>query len=89
MKGSQRKAASTQSSVEVRLNRALEEVEKYKAALHKARADSKVGELNLNYQLCDFKCVNKLEPLLLVMVAMTFMVYSSRIVHPAKPAILS
>lgn len=46
MKGTQRKAASQQSAVEVRLNRALEETEKYKSALQKARADSKVSLLS-------------------------------------------
>ena len=38
----QRKAATSQSSVEVRLNRAVEEAEKYKALLMKERTDAKV-----------------------------------------------
>lgn len=38
---SQKKAASSQSSVEVRLNRALEEAEKYRTALQKERAEAK------------------------------------------------
>ena len=42
MKAAQRKASSGHSAVEVRLNRAMEEVEKYKTELRKAQADSKV-----------------------------------------------
>ena len=42
MKAAHRKAASGHSAVEVRLNRATEEVERYKAELRKARTDSKV-----------------------------------------------
>jgi hypothetical protein len=42
MRKSQKQAAMNQSTVEVRLNRALEEVEKYKSSLQKAKSESKV-----------------------------------------------
>lgn len=42
MKSAQRKAASSHGALEVRLNRALEEAEKHKTALQKARSESKV-----------------------------------------------
>ena len=38
----QKKAASSHSTVEVRLNRALEEAERYKTALLKERTEAKV-----------------------------------------------
>jgi hypothetical protein len=41
MRKSQKQAAMNQSTVEVRLNRALEEVEKYKSSLQKAKSESK------------------------------------------------
>ena len=46
MKSAQRKAASNQGALEVRLNRALEEAERHKATLQKARSDSKVRLLD-------------------------------------------
>ena len=46
MKATQKKAASSQGALEVRLNRALEEAEKYKTELAKARAESKVNTGN-------------------------------------------
>ena len=42
MKRQQKQQASSQSTTEVRLNRALEEVERYKAELAKAKSDVKV-----------------------------------------------
>ena len=43
LKGKQRKSAGQHSALEVRLNRALEECDKYKTALHSATTHSKVG----------------------------------------------
>ena len=43
MKSSQQKASGKQSALEVMLNRALEETDKYKSALQKARSDLKVS----------------------------------------------
>ena len=43
MKTSQKKATGQHSALEVRLNRAMEETDKYKSALQKARNDLKVG----------------------------------------------
>ena len=43
LKASQKRAQSQHGAVEVRLNRALEEVERYKDALQKAKSDAKVG----------------------------------------------
>ena len=42
MKTSQKKATGQHSALEVRLNRAMEETDKYKSALQKARSDLKV-----------------------------------------------
>ena len=42
MKRSQKQQASSQSATEVRLNRALEEVDKLKNQLQKAKSESKV-----------------------------------------------
>ena len=42
MKRQQKQQASSQSTTEVRLNRALEEVERYKAEIAKAKSDVKV-----------------------------------------------
>jgi len=42
LKRSQKQQLSTQSTVDVRLNRALEEIEKYKLQLSKAKDSSKV-----------------------------------------------
>ena len=42
LKLAQKKSASSQSSVEVRLNRAVEEAERYKTALQKERTEAKV-----------------------------------------------
>ncbi len=43
MKRSQKQQVSTQSATEVRLNRALEEVDKLKSQLQKAKSSSKVN----------------------------------------------
>ena len=43
MKRSQKQQASSQSATEVRLNRALEDLEKYKAQLQRAKSSSKVS----------------------------------------------
>lgn len=42
----QKQAATNQSAIEVRLNRALEEAEKYKLELSKSRQNNKVWKLN-------------------------------------------
>ena len=42
MKRAQKQQATNQSATEVRLNRALEEVDRYKAQLQKAKSESKV-----------------------------------------------
>ena len=47
MKRSQKQQASSQSATEVRLNRALEEVDKLKNQLHKAKSESKVRSSSL------------------------------------------
>ena len=44
MKAAQCKASSGHSALEVRLNRAIKEVEKYKTELCKAQAESKVTQ---------------------------------------------
>ena len=43
MKRNQKQQATTQSATEVRLNRALEEIEKYKEQLSRAKTSSRVG----------------------------------------------
>ena len=43
MKRSQKQQASSQSVTEVRLNRAIEDAEKYKSQLMKAKSESKVN----------------------------------------------
>ena len=47
MKRSQKQQASSQSATEVRLNRALEEVDKLKNQLHKSKSESKVRSSSL------------------------------------------
>ena len=48
MKASQKRMQSQHSAVEVRLNRALEEVERYRDALQKAKSDAKVRGCGLS-----------------------------------------
>ena len=47
MKGGEKKARSQQSAIEVRLNRALEEVERQKSEIVNLRAHSQVGVASL------------------------------------------
>ena len=47
MKRSQKQQASSQSATEVRLNRALEEVDKLKNQLQKAKSESKVRSFKI------------------------------------------
>lgn len=44
MKREQKQAAVAHNATEVRLNRALEEVERYKTQLHKDKHSNKVGK---------------------------------------------
>ena len=44
LKRNQKQSATTQGAVEVRLNRALEEADRYKAELQKARTSSRVNQ---------------------------------------------
>lgn len=48
MKRTQKQQTTTHGATEVRLNRAMEEIEKYKEQLHGAKAASKVGR-RINY----------------------------------------
>lgn len=50
MKRSQKQQTSTNTATEVRLNRALEEIEKYKEQLLRAKSSSKVGGCNVNIE---------------------------------------
>lgn len=57
MKASQKKATGQHGALEVRLNRALEETDKYKSALQKARIDLKVGVLHVPGKHCPGKLI--------------------------------
>ncbi len=48
MKRAQKQQASNQSATDVRLNRALEEVEKYKSQLQQSKTASKVGFISVH-----------------------------------------
>ena len=49
MKTTQKKAVSSHSALEVRLNRAMEEVERYKTQLQRTKTESKVRQQKGTY----------------------------------------
>ena len=61
MKTSQKKATGQHSALEVRLNRAMEETDKYKSALQKARSDLKVNIVATPFSRWYTCCVHMLD----------------------------